>query len=82
MSFKRNVVGTIRKMAVKELKDYIYEDFYNRIRFHKEKSYYLMKYQKKQDLLFLATTFIEKITDASTDNSLHIRGVLITLYAD
>ena len=52
-------------MTIKELKDFIFENYYRRIRFPKENSYYLMKHQKKKDLLLLPTKLIEKIPNAS-----------------
>ena len=52
-------------MTVKELKDFIFENYYRQIGFTKENSYYLVKYQKEKDLLLLATKLIEKIPDAS-----------------
>ena len=55
-------------MTIKELKDFIFENYYNyyrRIRFPKENSYYSMKHQKKKDLLLLPTKLIEKIPNAS-----------------
>ena len=54
-----------KKMTIKELKDFIFENYYRQIGFTKENSYYLVKYQKEKDLLLLATKLIEKIPDAS-----------------
>ena len=59
-----HILPTIRNMTIKELKDFIYENYYRQFRFLKEKSYYSMKHQKKKDLLLLATKLIVKITDA------------------
>ena len=42
-----------KKMTIKELKDFIYENIYRQIGFPKENSYYSMKHQKKKDLLLL-----------------------------
>ena len=60
-----NIFSAIKKMTIKELKDFIFENYYRRIRFPKENSYYLMKHQKKKDLLLLPTKLIEKIPNAS-----------------
>ena len=53
------------KVTIKELKDFIFENYYRQIEFTKEKSYYSMKHQKKKDLLLLATKLIEKKPNAS-----------------
>ena len=42
-------------MAIKELRDFIFKNYYRKIGFTKENSYYSMKHQKKKDLLLLAT---------------------------
>ena len=55
----------IKKLTVKELKDFIDEKHYRRIEFLKENSYYSMKHQKKKDVFLLATKLIEKIPDAT-----------------
>ena len=49
-------------MTVKEVKDFIFENYYRQIGFAKEKSYYSIKRQKKKDLLSFATKLIEKNT--------------------
>ena len=53
------------KMTVKELKNFIHENYYRQIQFPKENSYYSMKHHKKTNLLLLATKLIEKIPDAT-----------------
>ena len=53
-----------KKMAIKELKDFIHENYYRRIRFPKENSYYSMKHKKETNLLLLLTKLIEKKPDA------------------
>ena len=45
------------------LRDFIFENYYKRIGFAKERTYYSMKRLKKKDLLLLATKLIEKIPD-------------------
>ena len=47
-------------MTVKELKDFIYENYCRRIGFPKENRYYSMIHHKKKDLLLLATKLVEK----------------------
>ena len=41
--------------TTKKLKDFIFENYYRQTGFTKENNYYLMKHQKKDDLLLLAT---------------------------
>ena len=51
-------------MFINEIKDFILENYYKRIGFSKESSYYLMKrLKKRKDLLLLANKLIEKIPD-------------------
>ena len=57
-----NVTRAIKKMSVNEIKDFIFENYYKRIEFSKENSYYSMKRLKKK-LLLLANKLIEKIPD-------------------
>ena len=45
-------------MAIKKLRDVIYQNYYSRIGFTKENSYYLIKLQKK-NLLSFATKSIK-----------------------
>ena len=39
-----SITSIIKKNTIKELVDFIYENYYKRSAFSKEKSYYLMKY--------------------------------------
>ena len=55
-----NVVTTIKKMTVNELRDFIFENYYKQIGFVKEKSYYSIKRLKNKDLLLFATKLIKK----------------------
>ena len=55
-----NIHSAIKKMKIKELKDFIFENYYRQIEFTKQNSYYSMKHQKKKDLLLLAPKLIEK----------------------
>ena len=48
-----NKFSAIRK-TIKELRDSIYENYFSRIGFPKENSYYLMKFTKEKDLILLA----------------------------
>ena len=50
-------------MSVKQMRDFIFQNYYNRIVFSKENSYYLMKRLNKKDLLLLANKLIEKTPD-------------------
>ena len=47
-------------MSVNEIRDFIFKNYYNRIGFYKENSYYLMKRLGKKHLL-LVNKLIEKI---------------------
>ena len=42
-----NIQRTIKEMTIKEIKDFICENYYRRIRFTKENSYQSVKHQKK-----------------------------------
>ena len=43
-----NIVSAIIKMSVNKIKDFIFENYFKRIGFSKENSYYSMKNQKKR----------------------------------
>ena len=53
-----------KKITTKEIKCFIFGNYYRQNRFIKGNSY-LMKYWKKNDLLLLSTTFMKKIPDDS-----------------
>ena len=55
-----NVTKAIKKMTVKKCKDLVFENYYQRMGFSTEDSYYSMKYQKKKDLQLFATKLTEK----------------------
>ena len=55
-----NVVTTIKKMTVNELREFIFENYYKQIGFVKEESYYSIKRLKNKDLLLFATKLIKK----------------------
>ena len=59
-----STVSAIKKITIKELKDFTYETYYRRMGFLKENSHYSIKLQKKKVLL-LATKIIESISDAT-----------------
>ena len=54
-----NIVSAIKKIIIKNLKDFIYENYYRQVGLPQENSYYSIK-QEKKDLLLLATKLIEK----------------------
>ena len=56
-----NIARAIRTMAVNELRDSIFENFYKQVGFSEEKRYYPRKRQKKKDLQLLANKLKEKI---------------------
>ena len=58
-----DIAKAIKKMTVRELKDLIFENYHQTMRFSKEDSYYSMKHQKKKDLQFFVTKLTEKISD-------------------
>ena len=58
-----NIVRAIKKKSVNEIRDFIFENYYKRIGFSKESSYYSMKRLKRKDLLLLANKLIEKVPD-------------------
>ena len=43
-----SIVSAIRKGTVKELKDFFFEKYYQRMVFDKENSYYSVKHQEKK----------------------------------
>ena len=53
----------IKKMSVNEIRDFIFENYFKRIRFSKESSYYSTKCLKRKDLLFFTKKFIENVAD-------------------
>ena len=46
-----NIACAIKKMAVNELRNFIFENYYKQIGFVKESSYYSMKCLKKRDVI-------------------------------
>ena len=50
-----NILITIKKTTVKKLKDFIFENYDQQIRFGKENHYYSIKHHKKKNVLLLAT---------------------------
>ena len=58
-----NIASAIKKMSVNEHRYFIFENYYKRIGFVKERRYYSMKYLKIKDLLLLSTKLIENIPD-------------------
>ena len=54
-----NILSAIKMTAIKELKYFIFENYYRWIEFTKENSYYSMKHRKKKGLFLLETKLIE-----------------------
>ena len=48
----------MKKMSVNEIIDFAFQNYYKRIRFSTENSYYSMKRLKKKDLLLLPNKLI------------------------
>ena len=59
-----NIASAINKISVNEIRDFIFEKYYERIEFSKENSYHSMKHQKKKHLQLFATKLKEKIPDS------------------
>ena len=57
-----NIASAINKMAVNEIRDFIFENYYRRIGFSKENSCFSINLRKK-DLQLFATKLTEKILD-------------------
>ena len=58
-----NIARAIKRMSVNKIRNFIFKDYYKRIGFSKEYSYYSMKCLKKKDLLLFANKLIGKIPD-------------------
>ena len=58
-----DITKATQNMSINEMKDFIFENYYKRIRFFKESSYYSLKRLKKIDLLSLAKKLIENVHD-------------------
>ena len=58
-----DITKATQNMSINEMKDIIFENYYKRIRFFKESSYYSLKRLKKIDLLSLANKLIENVHD-------------------
>ena len=58
-----DIIKAIQGMSVNEIRDFIFENYYKRIGFSKESSYYSMKCLKRKDLLLLTNKLIEKVPD-------------------
>ena len=55
-----NIARAVKKMSANEIRDFAFENYYKRIGFSKENSFYSMKRLKKKYLLLLANNLIEK----------------------
>ena len=62
MIYTLNIARAIKKINVNEMRKFIFEIYYKRIRFSRENSYYSMKLLKRKDLLLLANKLTEKNT--------------------
>ena len=58
-----NISRAIKRMSVNEMRDFIFENCYEKIGFSKESSYYSIKCLKRKDLLLLANKLMERIPD-------------------
>ena len=57
-----NIIRAIKNMSINDIRDFIFENYYERIGFSKEESY-SMKRLKIKNLLLLAKKLIEKVSD-------------------
>ena len=55
MMYILNIVSAIKTMTIKELKSFIFKNYYKQVRFSRENNSYSINYQKNKYLLFLAT---------------------------
>ena len=62
-------------MSVNKIREFIFANYYKRIGFSKENSYYSMKPLKRKDLLLLANKLREKIPDPRNDKQ-HFESIL------
>ena len=51
------------KIAIKDLKEFIFENYHKRLGFTKKDSYYLFKKQRKKDLVIFTIKLTKEITD-------------------
>ena len=58
-----NITKLSKVMSINEIKHFIFENYYKRIGFSKEISYYSMKRLENKDLLLLANKLIKNIPD-------------------
>ena len=63
-----NIPRAIKKMSVNEIRYFIFENYYKRIGFSKESSYYSMKHLKRKDSLLLANKLIEEVLDPPNEH--------------
>ena len=61
ISYNLNIARTVEKIYANEIRDFIYVNYYKRIGFSEENSYYSMKCLKIKDLPFFANKLIEKV---------------------
>ena len=57
-----NIAKDIKKMSINEIKDFIFENYYKRIRFSKESSYYSMKRLKRKRFIVACKQISRKST--------------------
>ena len=60
-----NITKAIKNMTIKELKDFIFENYYRQNRFINKKQLLVSETLKKTDLLSFATNLIKTIPDPS-----------------
>ena len=55
-----NIAKAIKKMSINEIRDFIFENYYKRIGFSKENSYYLLNRLKEKIYCCLLTNYCKK----------------------
>ena len=68
-----NIIRATKNILFNEIREFIFENYYKRIGFSQENSYYSMKHLQKKDLLLLATKLKEKIPDSRNTKEPFVR---------
>ena len=65
-------IRSVTKMTLKELKVFIFENYYRQNGFSKENSYYSMKHQKKKDFPVFANKLMKKKNNLMLIGTIHL----------
>ena len=58
-----NITRAIKNISVREIRGFIFENYYKKVGFSKENSYYSMKCLQRKYLFLLANKLTEKVSD-------------------